>query len=276
VARERTAMTPSLLGSALLHGGLLVATLVSWPWLSKPMKMESSVPVTIVANAPATNIRRAIQAPEPMEALTETPVPEATPEPVAPPAPEPPAPAPKPVAKAAAKPMPKPAPPTPAPKKAEAKPQPKKAAPTLDLDALAQSLKPAKASGKPKSSAAKGPSRSETAAQARLAAGPATGLAASALSSLGADLARRWNPNCAVEGGSDVDIRVAFRLNDAGHVVGQPESSGESSANPVVKAASDRAKRAIRQAEPFENLPDDLYGERIVVRFNARTACATG
>jgi len=44
----------------------------------------------------------------------------------------------------------------------------------------------------------------------------------------------------------------------------------------VVKAAADRAVRAIRQAEPFQNLPAELYGERIIVRFNARSACASG
>lgn len=266
MARDRTGMTPSMLGSALLHAGVLAAALVSWSW-GKPDRMEASVPVTIVANAPVSNVRPAVQAPVEAEALTEAPVPEATPEPVAPPVPEPPAPTPKPAAKTPPKlaPTPKPA----------AKPAPPKKAAALDLDALAASLKP-KASGKPKSSAQKGASRAETSVQARPAVGQASALAASALGSLSADLARRWNPNCEVEGGSNVDIRVAFRLDKAGAVIGQPEASGENSSDPVVKAASDRAKRAIRQAEPFPDLPRELYGERIIVRFNARSACATG
>lgn len=258
--RERTSISPALLASALLHGSLAIATLVAWPWLSKPVNIGPVVPVTIVSDAPS-DIRPAIQAPEPLEALTEDPVFDAPPEAAAPPVPDPePAPPPKP--------SPKAAPPVPSPK-----PKPKKAE-SLDLDALAASIQPKKAMGKPKSSARKGPSRAESAVDARPAVGAATGLSANALASLAADLERRWNPNCEVEGGSSVDIRVAFRINSSGRVIGQPEASGEHSFDPVVKAASDRAKRAVRQAEPFENLPPDLYGERIVVRFNAQKACA--
>lgn len=284
MARARREMTPSLLGSALLHGGLLVATLVSWPWLSKPMRMEAAVPVTIVSEAPVANIRPAEQAPIEDVAATEDPVPDATPEPAVPPPPVPQPvakpPPPTPTPKAAQKPPPptqtpkaaqKPTPQAPAPKKEQAQPK----QPSLDLDALAKSLAPSRPA-KPKSSAAKGRPRPETAAQARLAAGQASALAASALSALSADLARRWNPNCEVEGGADVDVRVAFRLNNAGQLVGGVEASGERSSDPVVKAASDRARRAVHAAAPFENLPEELYGERIVVRFNARQACATG
>jgi outer membrane biosynthesis protein TonB len=250
---------------------VLAAALISWSW-GKPVRLDAAVPVTIVANAPVSNVRPAVQAPVEAEALTEAPAPDATSEPVAPPTPAPePAPSPKPTP--AAKAQPKPAP-TPTPKPV-AKPSPPKKAAALDLDALAASLKP-KGSGKPKSSAQKGISRAETAVQARPAVGQASALAASALGSLSADLARRWNPNCEVEGGSNVDIRVAFRLDKGGNVVGQPEASGENATDLVVKAASDRAKRAIRQAEPFPDLPPELYGERIIVRFNARSACATG
>ena len=259
MVRERSSMAQPLLGSFLLHGGLAVAMLVSWDWLSRPVRMEASVPVTLVAEAPVANIRPAEQAPVEAEALTEEPAPEATPEPAAPPAP----PEPTVVPKAAP-------PPKPAPKPKAAKPQP-----TLDLDALADSLKPSRPP-KPKSSAQKGRARPESAAQARVAAGQADALAASALKSLSADLARRWNPNCAVEGGRDVMIEATFRLNSGGRVVGAVEASGERSSNPVVKAASDRAKEAVFAAQPFENLPEQLYGERITVRFNARNACATG
>ena len=259
MAHERSGMTQPLLGSFLLHGGLAAAVLISWPWLNPPVRMEASVPVTLVAQAPVSNIRPAVQAPEETQALTEEPVPEATPEPAAPAAP------PEPLA------VPKsPPPPKPAPKQKAAKPQP-----TLDLDALADSLRPSRPP-KPKSSAAKGRARLESAIQARVAAGQADGLAASALKSLSADLARRWNPNCAVEGGREVMIEATFRLNGAGRLVGGVEASGENSSNAVVKAASDRAKEAVHAAQPFENLPEQLYGERITVRFNARNACATG
>ena len=71
-------------------------------------------------------------------------------------------------------------------------------------------------------------------------------------------------------------IEATFRLNGAGRLVGGVEASGENASNAVVKAASDRAKEAVHAAQPFENLPEQLYGERITVRFNAQNACATG
>lgn len=279
---EREMRRP-LIGSLLLHGGLLIATLVTWPWFSKPMHLGASVPVTIVSTAPEANVRPAEQAP--VEEMAATPEPEpAPPQPIAPPAPTPPAPPAKPV------PQPKPAPPQKtAPKPVTPKPVPTPAPPQaapkktetpakktmLDLDALAASIK-SKPSGKAKSGGTKGPPHPERAAQARPAVGAASALAASALSNLSADLARRWNPNCEVEGGANVDIRVAMKLDDKGSVAGPLEATGQNSSDPVVKAAADRAVRAIRAAEPFENLPDELYGERIIIRFNARNACASG
>lgn len=276
IARERTDMRRPLLASALLHGGLAAAVLISWPWLSRPIHIGASVPVTIVATAPDANVRPAEQAPVEDLAATPEPIPATLPEQVAPPTPAPPAPPQKTVPHPP-EPAPKPVPPTPAPKKAAPQPpkqQPQKQ-PTLDLDALAASIK-SRASGKPASGARKGPPHPELAAQARPAVGQASALAASALSNLSADLARRWNPNCEVEGGANVDIRVGMRLDKSGHVAGDLQASGQNSPDPVVKAASDRAVRAIRQAEPFQNLPAELYGERIIVRFNARSACASG
>lgn len=267
---DRADMRRPLIGSFLLHAGLLIATLITWPWFSKPMHLGASVPVTIVATAPEANVRPAEQAP--VEEMATTPQPEPAPaEQVAPPTPAPPS-SPTKAVPTPPQPAPKPVTPTPAPKKAEAPP---KKQPLLDLDALASSIK-TKASGKPASGAQKGPPHPERAAQARPAVGQASALAASALSNLSADLARRWNPNCEVEGGANVDIRVAMKLDKTGTVVGPLEASGQNSSDPVVKAASDRAVRAIRAAEPFQNLPAELYGERIIIRFNARSACASG
>ena len=270
-ARDGADMRRPLAASFALHAGLLIATIISWPWLSKPLHIGSAVPVTIVATAPEANVRPAEQAPVEEMAATPEPQPNTPPEQVAPQAPTPPTPPQRSIPQPPT-PAPKPVTPQPAPKKAT--PQPKKQ-PMLDLDALAASIKN-KASGKAASGANKGPPHPERAAQARPAVGQASALAASALSNLSADLARRWNPNCEVEGGANVDIRVAMKLDKSGEVVGSLEVSGQNSADPVVKAASDRAVRAIRQAEPFQNLPAELYGERIIVRFNARSACASG
>ena len=40
---------------------------------------------------------------------------------------------------------------------------------------------------------------------------------------IGADLERRWNPNCAVEGGADVNLTVQVVLTAQGRVVGRPQ-----------------------------------------------------
>ena len=88
------------------------------------------------------------------------------------------------------------------------------------------------------------------------------------------ELQRRWNPNCEVEGGRDVRIRVTFTLSSSGQVLGQPDAGGkERSANPVEKAAAERAIRAVFAAAPFRDLPRQFYGDRIAVNFNAREAC---
>jgi outer membrane biosynthesis protein TonB len=253
-------------GSLALHGVVLALALVSWRF-SKELKIGTSVPVTIVANAPDTDLRAAEQAPQEQTAQTETPVAEAPPQatPPAPqPAPAPPPPAPAPNPTPTAKPAPKPAPqkpPTP-----PAKPEKK-----LDLDALAASL--AKSSNPKPSSATKGPAQAETALQARPAAG--TGLSAAAMNGLADELQRRWNPNCDVEGGRDVVIRVAFQLGAGGAVTGDVSSQIlHGGPGAVAQAAADRAVRAVYGASPFRALPREFYGQRITVNFNAREACS--
>jgi len=110
--------------------------------------------------------------------------------------------------------------------------------------------------------------------QARLAPGAGSAVSASALTDLGAELQRLWNPNCDAPGGADVIIQVSFQLGPGGRLIGEPLASGENAADPVVKAASDRAKRAVYQGAPFDNLPQAAYGQRIAVNFNAKQFCA--
>ena len=267
-SNTKTDFSPAVLVSGLLHGLALAAALIAWPHKDRPIDLGSAVPVNIVTQGPVANVRPAEQGPEDVEAQTEDPVPEAPPQPAAVPAPAPVPPPPKPVP---TPPTPAPAPkPTPAPAKPVAKP-----APSFDLDALAATVaKRAAATGGPRSSARQGPARQETAVQARPAVGASNAMIGSALGVLAAELQRRWNPNCGVEGGADVNIRVGFRLIQGGRIAGEVESSGATSSNPVVLAASDRAVRAVRQAAPFESLPQELFGQRIVVNFNAKQACA--
>lgn len=255
-----------MIGSAVLHLTVAALLLISWNF-GRELKVGAVVPVTIVANAPETNLREAEQAPVEQQAATPEPTPSAPAQSQAPP--EPPKPVPPP-------PQPKPLPPTPkaeAPKPAPAKPQPKPEK-TLDLDALSASIsKMAKNTPAKPSSAAKGPARPETALQARPALG--TGQAsAAAIQGLAEDLQRRWNPNCAVDGGRDVLVRVYFTIGAGGQVSGDVTPEIRSARNAVAQAAANRAVSAVYAAAPFRNLPREFYGERISVNFNAREACS--
>jgi outer membrane biosynthesis protein TonB len=263
------------MGSVLLHGGAAAALLISWNF-ARDLKVGAVVPVTIVSNAPSTDLKPAMEAPVAQSAMAEAPALEAPPE-LVPPAPQPtplpPTPTPVPPTKAAPpQPTPKPAPS--AAKAPAAKPQPPaKADAGLDLDALAASVsKMAKPTGGRPATAAKGPSRAETAPQARPALG--SGEAAAALSGLTEELQRRWNPNCTVEGGRDVQIRVAFQIGSGGQLVGNVTSQIRGPQSAVSQAAAERAVRAVYAASPFRNLPRDFYGQRIAVNFNAREACS--
>jgi protein TonB len=281
MARERSELSRPMAASALLHAGIFAAALIGWPW-GKTLPVGSAVPINIVANAPSTNLAPAVQGPEELPAQTEQPVPDAPTPPAAPepePVPTPPQPTPKaappqPAPKPAPAPTPKPAPAQPTPKPAPAKPSPKPAPKVekgLDLDALAASLP--KNSGAQRSSAAKGPSRAETAREARPDLG--TGAAAAAISGMSEDIERRWNPNCNVEGGRDVRLKVYVTLGSGGQVVGEVTAGGaERSDNAVVRAAAERAIRAVYAAAPFPNVPRSFYGDRITLNFNTRDACS--
>ena len=267
-ARREHQVSPALLGSIALHGLVAALAIFGLPWkTAKPITIGESVPVTIVTNGP-TNVRPAEEAPVEQTAQAPDPVPEATPQPPAPtPAPTPtpaPAPPPKPT------PVPKPTP-TPTP----AKPKETKKSDSDFFASLEASIaKSKKATGKPTANAPKGPARAETSVSARPAMGAATGLSAAALGRLQGEVQDRWNPNCEVEGGANVNVRVVFVIGPGGRVVGQPESPGTSSPDPGVKAASDRAIRALFAASPFAYLPSDLYGQKIALNFNAKQACS--
>lgn len=259
-----------MIGSVALHALAAIALLISWNF-ARDLKVGSVVPVNIVANAPETNLREVEQAPVEQQAATPEPAPAAPAQSAAPP--EPPKPLPPP-------PTPKPQP-TPKPVEQKPAPAPAKPAPpakpekSLDLDALSASIskmsKPAPA--KP-SSAAKGPARPETAQQARPALGTGAA-AAAAISGLAEDLQRRWNPNCDVEGGRDVLVRVYFTIGAGGQVVGDVASELRSGKGSVGQAAASRAVSAVYAAAPFRNLPREFYGQKISVNFNAREACSS-
>lgn len=255
-------------GSVLLHVTVAVALMVSWSF-THTLRMGSVVPVTIVSHAPPAEPKPAEAAPVEQQAQVEEPQPQAPPKPTPPPPPppKPTPPAPKPTPKVAPPPKPVPAP-TPAKPAPPAKPQK-----SLDLDALSASIsslaKPAPA--KP-SSAPKGPTKPDASPAPRSTLGSAD--AAMAIRGLTEELQRRWNPNCDVEGGRDVQVRVTFTIGQGGQVVGDVGSQIKGPATPVARAAAERAVSAVYAAAPFRNLPREYYGEKIAVNFNAREACS--
>ena len=277
MSRERSTPLPALAGSVLLHASIVLFALFVLPLLTMPLKMGQVVPVTLISAKDQGTQKNAVEAPEPAPATTPEPTPDASPQTAAPepapvPTPKPPPPKPVPTPR---KPMPTPTKPTPAKPTPAPKAQPVKPEQSLDLDALAASIAPkARSAGAHQSSAAKGPPKPATAVKAQTTNGVGDVASTGALSSMSAELQRIWNPNCDVTGGGDANIRVAFRLASNGRLIGQPESSAEGATDPVIKAASDRAKSAVNQAAPYQNLPPQLYGPKITVNFNARQACA--
>ncbi len=265
-------LRPALAGSLALHVLFVGAGLIVFPQ-TVPMA-SSPVPVTIVTRAPTADLRPAFEAPEPEAALSPEPEPSTQP--------------PAPVAEVAPTPLPKaPPPPTPPTKAPMTKatppptfdlnalasrlPQPKQQprAEDLDLNRLASRLPPAKAN------AARGPARTETAPEARPAAGAAQGLTADEASLLAAKLIRLWRPNCVAEGAADIQVRVNIQLTPSGDLAAPPRIVGSQRNDPLWAASAQRALTAVRQGEPYDELPRARYAQwkDINFNFNARQAC---
>lgn len=277
--------SPALLASGFLHLGVLAALALVRPATGDPAGEGPPVTVRLATSGDLAAARAEAATPQssPVEAEASapsppvemppppTPAPAQTPAPAPVPPPKPTAatpqkPAPTPVPKPAAKPTPqtnsapttaKPAPPARSATAPAA--APRKPAGGLDLDALASQVARL-GGGRP------GP--------APPAGGARSGPSAAALAGLQDQLQRRWTPNCEVEGGRDVRVRVSFGLSPGGDLAGPMEAGGlERSDNPVVRAAAERAIRAVHQAAPFPDLASP-GGQRIAVNFNAREACS--
>lgn len=275
--------SPAVLASGLLHLGVLAAVILLRPPAGDPAGEGPPVTVRLAtsgdlaaAQAAAAGPPAAPAPPEPAppelataEAAPAEPVP---PPPVPAPTPtpsparrvaEPPAPVPKPTTAARPQSLQKtPAAPSAASRPATTAPAaapPRRPAGGLDLDALAGQVSRL-AGNRPGPAAPSGGARS--------------GPSAAALAGLQDQLQKLWNPNCGVEGGRDVRVRVSFGLSPAGDLSGPVEAGGlERSDNAVARAAAERAIRAVHQAAPFPDLASPT-GQRIAVNFNAREACS--
>ena len=69
-------------------------------------------------------------------------------------------------------------------------------------------------------------------------------------------------------------LKVSLTLGGGGQV-GQVNANGaENSPDPVVRAAAERAIRAVYAAAPFTRLPRSLYGQRFDLNFKTSEACS--
>jgi outer membrane biosynthesis protein TonB len=264
-------LKPALAAALALHLGLLA--LVLWRPVRAPAFGEA-VPITIVAHAPATNARAAVQAPVEQSARTETPVAKA-PAPEAPPPPPPPPP--REISPPKRKVTPEPVLDTRPSPVGAARPQKSKTAKpapqtdTFSLDSLAADVARSTPKAKPRPSfAERGPARLETATVARVSAG--SGVSQSDVAGLAQLLTRLWNVNCNAD--EVVVIPVKFSVGDDGRIVGRVDARNlDQSADGSVSSAARRAIDAVHKAAPYGQA---FRNNSFTVNFDARKACASG
>jgi hypothetical protein len=83
-----------------------------------------------------------------------------------------------------------------------------------------------------------------------------------------------WRSDCKA-GGSAAKAEVAFSLDGAGQLTGEPTATSELR-GPAAEAAKSRAIAAVKSAAPFKTLPPAFYGKNYNVVFDGHAACASG
>jgi outer membrane biosynthesis protein TonB len=148
----------------------------------------------------------------------------------------------------------------------------------LDLDALANTVRAVTPAPKHASSAAKGPSQSQTDLVMRPAVGAGRGSSVDIMQAISARLARLWNPNCGVEGAANIVVKVRLTLSPSGQLIRAnlvDEQRVLQSGDAVLQAAGTRALTAVARAAPYAELPAETYADwkSFVVSFDARQIC---
>jgi len=170
--------------------------------------------------------------------------------------------------------------PQPTPAKPAARPAPsplgkgKPAPPSdLDLDRLLKDVQASRSSrSRPPPATTQGPAKA--AATIKVGSGKKlSGATKGYLLTLGDELGRRWRPNCYTEGASKAKVTVRFTVGPFG-LVKEPEKAetwgaGKSSAD---IAAYISARRAVYAAR-YEDFPPELFGEELIVPFDATAVC---
>ena len=242
MARERSEPYPALAASVLLHGLVLAAGLIAWPWLSKPIRMGDVTTVTLMTSADVANLRAAEQGVTPTDAATETPTP-AAPAQAAPPAPQP--------------------APTPAPSKTPSAPA-RSTTPDPFFNDISQDL----AGGGRPSPAQKGRNQPTTRPTPGTGVGNGRVATNADVEAVAAALNKIWVHRCDDLDDPRANVDVSFQVNADGYLVGRPE------AKPPGTAAADSAIRAVYKLNPFKDFPG-LNGRFVPkVHFNAKEACA--
>jgi len=81
-----------------------------------------------------------------------------------------------------------------------------------------------------------------------------------------------WMAPCDLEHGKETSVPVRFTLTPDGNLQGEPEWSG-GNGEAVWREAANRAIAAVKKAQPYTNLPADLYNHPITIYFDAQKAC---
>lgn len=255
---------PALIGSFLVHGGVIALVLAVGLFAPKaaPRPIANAVPVSIVSDV----VIEAAAADNPSEELvTEdvatapvAPPPEPAPAPPEPRPVPPPLPTPTPVKKAPTPPRPTP-PRTQPPRPTPPRPTPPRREETLDLDALAGPARPATRPG----------TRPATGQQGQGAAPRATGTQITAIFN---QVYPNWILPCDIPGARNLRIQMDVTLDARGRITSGPTLIGAQS-DPVWRAAADGAVRAIRQTAPFD-VPEGFPGGPFRPTFVTERACA--
>lgn len=253
---------PALIGSLLVHGGVIAAVLGIGLFAPRadPRPIVNAVPVSIVSST----VIEAAAADNPGEELVTE---DAATAPVAPPPePVPAPPEPKPVPPPVLTPTPtkKATPPRPTPPRTQpSRPTPPRPTPrreeSLDLDALAGPPRPATRPG----------TRPATGQQGQGSAPRATGPQITAIFN---QVYPNWILPCDIPGARDLRIQMDVTLDARGRITAGPTLIGARS-DPVWRAAADGAVRAIRQTAPFD-VPEGFPGGPFRPTFVTERACA--
>jgi outer membrane biosynthesis protein TonB len=248
--------SPALLAAVALHAAVFLV--VMFHAEKAPPPIGSSVPINIVSDAPFTDSRQAVQAPQTQTAATPQPTPEAKPAP----------PAPVEAPPAFTKTTPQPVKPLKPPVPQTAAHATTAATAAVDFNRMQQIIDNARHNtGAKVSGAQRGPARAETAPQARPDAGQ--GVSQSDLQGLQQLLGRLWILPCnRPEVGGLQIFKVTFTVTLTGRLLQPPTASGiggSGVSDVVVRGALD----AVRAAAP---LPEQYYGQTITVNFNPKQA----